>query len=611
MDRDELEGALRRCGFDRRQKGEWTMWLGSRGPDDLEEILPAVRSLASKGGTRGRRHRVVETSGSEAWHVKQFHRGGILAEEGDVFYTDPVRFLAAGVAVVRAGEAEVPTPPLLGIVVHRDDPGYRGFLLTQARSLKPFSAAARAGSSDGFRRAGELLARLHEAGIDHGDYQLKNLHLDAEERLNVVDFDPVRFREPSPWIREWRLHRFARSLAKYGFLNEDRRAFESGYAETASRRGWMGRLQAPVHALKNRLSDLQYRLSGRRFEPIEAEKILVRAPNWVGDAVMSLPSLQLLRDRYPDAILDVVCRPPVADVYRHHEAVRDVFELPGGKAWRLPDALRGGRYSTLLVLPKSFRTGLQAARSGIPRRIGFAAQGRSAFLTDPVTLGDADRRMHHAKLYRRLLGVLGVPPDEDDLPAPRLTLTQAHRRRARDLAGRSPYVVFHPGSAYGPAKRWPTHHFGRLGTRLIQESDLNVVVLGVEDERGLVEEILEELPEGRTRNLAGRTDLEEAMGVMDEAAACVANDSGLMHLSAALGTPTAGLFGSSDPGLTAPLGERTTVLYEGVSCSPCFERTCPLEEDRYRCLNRVEPSAVMKALKPWLDGRDHGGGSSR
>ncbi len=599
MDREAIEDDLERRGFDRRERGSWTFWLSASGGQDPDRLLPRIRSLAEAEGGRGERHGAVELSGAGRGYLKQFHRGGILAEEGDVHYADPVRFLAAGLGVVRAGEAGVPTPPLIGVIAQREAAGYRGFLLTEARALRLFSAAAREGRPGGFRRAGELLARLHEHGVDHGDYQLKNLHLDGEGRLNVVDFDPVRFRAPSAWTREWRIHRFGRSLSKYGFCREDRRAFEAGYEEIASRHVWLGSLQAPVHGIKNRISDLQYRFSGRPFEPLEAEKILIRAPNWVGDAVMSLPTLQRLRDRYPDAVLDVVCRSSVADVYRHHDDVRKVLELNGGKSWRFPDEVQHERYSTLLVIPKSLRTGLQAWRSGIPRRIGFAAQGRSVFFTDPVPLGDADRRMHHARLYVRLLGVLDEG-ENSKLPSPRLTLTDELRRRARELTGED-CVVFHPGSAYGPAKRWPARHFARLGTRLIEETDLDVAVLGVDDERELAEEILADLPPERTRNLAGRTDLSEAMGVLGEASACVANDSGLMHLAAALGTPTVGLFGSSDPELTAPLGDRATVMYEGVSCSPCFEARCPLEEDRYRCLTRIDPAGVFEELAPWLN----------
>lgn len=164
-----------------------------------------------------------------------------------------------------------------------------------------------------------------------------------------------------------------------------------------------------------------------------------------------------------------------------------------------------------------------------------------------------------------------------------------------------PYLCFHPGAAYGPAKRWPADQFAGALQRLLDEQHGTLVAIGIEEERDQAEPILDQLDSDRVVDLIGRTTLSECMGVLAGASGVLANDSGIMHLAAGLGTPTMGVFGSTDPNLTAPCGPRTLVVYEGVSCSPCFERRCPLEEDRYRCLTRIAPGAVADRLVSLID----------
>lgn len=606
MDRNDLRRILERAGFDRLVRKTWTLWLDpsvrDRPEDTVSRLLDEARELEARGGPRGRRHCTFGPGEGAEWFLKQFHHGGVLSGDEDVYYSTPDRFLAACAGALRARKAGVASPRPLGVITREDASGHAGFYLASHQSLHPLSGVARQQGSRLLTRAGETLARLHEAGLDHGDFQVKNLHLDDEDRLNVVDFDPVRFKVPSAWMREWRLHRFRRSLRKYGFQPEDERAFEHGYEvqSVGARREWMGSLQAPFLALKNTASDCRYWWSGRDFAPIDAEKILIRAPNWVGDAVMSLPLIQTLQESYGEATIDVVCRPPVRAVYRHHADVGEVHVLPSDKSWSFPTNVRNARYSTLVVVPKSFRTGLQAMRSGIPRRVGFATQWRSPFLTDRVPLSGEDRTVHHARLYMELLEPLKIT--RRDPPSPRLTVPDSLRRGVSELSGGGDYVAFHPGSAYGPAKRWPAQRYRKLADRIIREYDLHVVVLGVSDERALGEDVLEALPDDKSVNLAGETTLEEALAVLDGARVVVANDSGLMHLAGALGTPTLGLFGSSDPDLTHPLGECTDVLYRDVFCSPCFERRCPLEEKRYHCLTRIGVDDVLDRLGPWIEG---------
>jgi heptosyltransferase-2 len=186
---------------------------------------------------------------------------------------------------------------------------------------------------------------------------------------------------------------------------------------------------------------------------------------------------------------------------------------------------------------------------------------------------------------------------DDVLPEPdRPTIKRFPEENAfddvEDLRPESEYLTVHPGTAYGPAKRWPPDRFGECLLRLVQKTQMNIVALGVEDEREIATEVLEPIEPDDYLNLVGKTTLSEAMQVLNGSQGTIANDSGIMHLSAALGTPTFGLFGSSDPSLTHPVGPATDSIYEDVECSPCFERECPLDQDRYKCLEGIEPARV-------------------
>ncbi len=334
---------------------------------------------------------------------------------------------------------------------------------------------------------------------------------------------------------------------------------------------------------------------GVKMREDNEEKILVRGPNWVGDAVMSLPALQELAERDGRGKVDVVCRGSVASVYRRSPSVRRVWELPG-KTYIYPKEVRERGYTALVVLPKSWRTAIQAWLSGIPRRYGLGTRWRSFLFTDPTPMRGADRQIHHGRLFYRAAGGLIEEPEE--LPAPQMT---AEQEKGEEIVGAGNYMAIHPGAAYGPAKRWPPAKFGRFLNELVKRHELPVVALGVEAERRLADEIFELAGKSvKSVNLAGETSLDECMDVLAGAALVVANDSGLMHLAAGLGTPTVGIFGSSSPQLTSPLGKHTAVVYAGVECSPCFERECPLEEKRYRCLEEIEVADVLTASeKVW------------
>lgn len=296
--------------------------------------------------------------------------------------------------------------------------------------------------------------------------------------------------------------------------------------------------------------------------------IAVRAPNWLGDAVMSLPAIRAL-EAEPGCEIVVIARPSVARVYRDFR----VLESRGSYD---PSVFRASRANTVILMTNSFSTALATRVAGIPRRIGYRMHGRGALLTDALRM--APGPVHQIERYNRLMAPLGVRVNDR-----RPTVTVA-----RAIGESNPRtVVLAPGVKYGSAKRW--NDFDRLGHELVAR-DHHITLLGFRDEcLGF------DFPRGeRVTDLLDRTDLDGAIDVLSKATAVVANDSGIAHLSAALGRPTIVLFGAHDPRLTAPPG---AIVIEGRSdCSPCMLRNCPID---HRCMKSITVEAVLTKLEAW------------
>ncbi len=594
-------------GYDYIQVKDYQILVQENSRSEVENNFSKFREklgqLQDSGG-RGSRHCQFELPGLGSVFLKQYHHGGLLAGEEDTAYRSPRRFLRElkATTLVREGPGKVPPP--LGVITTTSAAGVKGYYFSIALAAQPVSKILRGRKikRDYLREAGQLLARIHRAGIDPLDFHIDNLLVNDDQELYAVDFDPVKFRVPSAKTIAFRLHRFARSLTKNGFSKKRVQSFKAGYeAEWGSflLSFWYA-LQKPFWSLKNRLSDLIYWGKQREISELETEKILVRGPNWIGDVMMSLPLLQRLKEKYPESDLDIVARDSVAAIYQHSPVVRKVWELKE-KTYSYPPEVVKEEYSALVVLPKSWRTGLQAGRSGIPRRFGFATRGRGVFFTDRMALGNKDKEIHHARLFFHAAGKSGGPPPEN-LPEPELEISQAWPEDLRNPPQGVKYMTVHPGAAYGPAKRWPVEQFRDFLLMVLEQVEIAIVALGVESEKELAEELLGDLPAERSLNLAGKTTLRQCMEVLAGSELMVANDSGLMHLAAGLDTPTVGIFGSTSPELTRPLGKAVEVLNEPVDCSPCFQPRCPRERDEYRCLRNISPEQVFNVAKKYLAG---------
>jgi heptosyltransferase-2 len=322
-------------------------------------------------------------------------------------------------------------------------------------------------------------------------------------------------------------------------------------------------------------------------------RILIRLPNWLGDALMARPLLHELARRFPGAERLAVGPRPLLDLL----AVDGAFER--AEAWPPPsgvsrsEALRRMRAfapDLAVVLPPSFSSAWLAWRSGARERIGFAHEARSVLLTRAVRR-PARGEQHLADEYCALL-----EPELGNAPAaPELRLTVESMRRADEIlaalgAGGTRIAVLGPGALYGPAKRWPGERFADLARRL-RAQGLTVLVCGAPAEAEACAAVA--LTAG-VESLAGRTDLQTQAGLCARAALAVCNDSGLAHLAAAVGTPTVALFGSTSSAWSAPRGARVRIVQHAPVCSPCFRRTCRIG---YRCLIAIEVGEVERACR--------------
>jgi heptosyltransferase-2 len=329
-------------------------------------------------------------------------------------------------------------------------------------------------------------------------------------------------------------------------------------------------------------------------------RTLVVAPSWIGDAVLSHPLLVRLREADRAATIDVLAPPWVLAVYRRMPEVSGTIENPFGHgALRLGARRRFARslaaYDRAIVLPNSFKAALVPWHAGIRERVGYRGEMRFGLLNDARRLDTTA-----VPLQVERYAALAQPAGETlrrPLPEPRLVIDAAARdaavaRLALDLA--RPVAVFAPGAEYGPAKRWPAAHFAALGRMLVERGE-QVWLFGSAKDSSIAREIAASIGEHAV-DLTGRTSLDEAIAVLSLAAHVVSNDSGLMHIAAALARPMAAIFGSSSPAYTPPLSAQARVVRLNLACSPCFQRECPLEHAN--CLRLIEPSRVMNALEP-------------
>jgi heptosyltransferase-2 len=326
---------------------------------------------------------------------------------------------------------------------------------------------------------------------------------------------------------------------------------------------------------------------------MEPRKLIVLAPNWLGDAVMALPLIADLRRAWSATRIVVAARKAVAPLFAMVAAVDDTILLEGAAD---ADRLTQSQADAALLLPNSFASAWLARRAQIPERWGFARDLRGALLTRAIP---RPRGYGHQVEYYQALGTaLGVATGP---PLARITVPAGGRSAATALLdehgvrAEHPFVVFAPGAAYGRAKQWPPRRFAELA-RLLRAADIRVVLVGA---KGDVPACLEVASDAPAIDLAGRTDLSTLAGILSQSRAVVANDSGAMHLAAAAGVPVTAIFGPTNERKTGPLraapeAPAPAIVRTDVWCRPCMLRECPID---HRCMTRISAEHVHETLK--------------
>lgn len=341
---------------------------------------------------------------------------------------------------------------------------------------------------------------------------------------------------------------------------------------------------------------------------MKADRVVVIAPNWLGDAVMALPAIADVRRHFAQADLAIAARPPVAPLFAMVQGVDELVMLPGGGGMRAVTgwqadarALQPKSFDVALLLPNSFATALIASNAAIGERWGFATDWRGRLLTRAIARPRGVT--HQAAYYQALTSALGIEA------GPAFAEVRPNAERTRELLvdlGLDPddtFVVFAPGAAYGRAKQWLPERFAELADLVINERGWSVLMVGSNADRAACEEISSRLPATGTRinrliDVSGRTDLSMLAGLLSKARAVVSNDSGAMHLAGAVGARVIAVFGATNEARTSPLrssagAPEPAIVTHEVFCRPCMLRECPID---HRCMRGITARAVFDQL---------------
>jgi lipopolysaccharide heptosyltransferase II len=338
-------------------------------------------------------------------------------------------------------------------------------------------------------------------------------------------------------------------------------------------------------------------------------KILIRATNWIGDAIMASPAVRAIRSR-PDAYVSILARSYVADIYRDQDVADEliIYDHRGKHAGifgreRLVAELRFRGFDVAILLQNAFNAAWLAWRAGIPQRIGYARDGRSLLLTKAIPVPKPGEIPAHEKFYYlELLRRAGWIDSIADEPFIKLDVNEASRAHAADqlasagVRARAVRIAIGAGASYGSAKCWPPSRFAELANQLQAQWDADVILFGAAAETDVSSAIASEMKRAPI-DLTGKTSIADLPALLSQCHVFIGNDSGAMHVAAAVGLPVAAIFGPTDPFGTAPVTPRHIIVRQQPYCSPCFLRRCPID---HRCMTRITTREVEAAVDPWL-----------
>ena len=322
------------------------------------------------------------------------------------------------------------------------------------------------------------------------------------------------------------------------------------------------------------------------------ERIVVRAPNWIGDVVLSLGAVRDLRRNFPAARIEVLARPWVGGLYGAVSEVDGVRTSTGLRADT--DSVRGA-FDAAVLLPNSFASALAVWRAGIEERWGYATDARGPLLTRAGRVSPLLRGRSQVYYYRAMLAAVGLRVSAT--PDASLSCPPEWARRGEELLGDAgPWIGLNPGAFYGTAKRWLPGRYAAVGDTLARRTGARIAIVGGPAERPLGESIASGM-RAPARVLCGETSLPDLAGVLKHLALLVTNDSGPMHVAAALGVPVVAIFGPTDSRETGPIGDAHRIVREPVHCSPCKLRECPID---HRCMKRIGVDRVIAEAQGML-----------
>lgn len=337
------------------------------------------------------------------------------------------------------------------------------------------------------------------------------------------------------------------------------------------------------------------------MESYTPEKIIVRMPNWIGDLVMATPILSDLRKAYPKAHITAMCLAPICDLLREDQDIDELFCFSKGNRFGrrndkrdIVEKLRRGKYDLGILLTYSFSSAWWFWLGNVKRRLGYKGNGRGLLLTDKIPFPKNVHDQHLVETYKMLLEPLGIPVSDTKT---RIFLTDKELSDAKILlqqlgiSSEQILIGINPGAAYGTAKCWLPERFREVTEQLLKLPNIRIIYFGDQASMPLVKEICQALPPA-VINLAGLTSLRELTALIKLCQVLLTNDSGPMHIAAAVGTPLVALFGSTNAVATGPY-KTGVVIHKNVSCSPCYRRVCPID---FRCMKRIETDEVYKKI---------------
>jgi heptosyltransferase-2 len=339
-----------------------------------------------------------------------------------------------------------------------------------------------------------------------------------------------------------------------------------------------------------------------------AANILIRSTNWIGDAVMTLPAVAAVRNTFPRARITILAKPWVAELFELYPDIDEImsFQSPGihdglsGK-WRIAREIRKKQFDAVILLQNAIEAAIIAFLAGIPVRAGYNSDGRGLLLTHSVQRTKAIREVHQTDYYLEMVKALGCRPAGMEFHlrcGQKYDLLAETMLRRHGLAESRLLVGMAPGAAYGPAKKWFPERFASVADKLVDAFSAQIVLFGSSGDNDTAAKVQTQATYPMA-DLTGKTSLKEAMSLMTRCRLFISNDSGLMHVAAALGVPTVAVFGSTNPATTSPPGRKNIIIHKDVACSPCLRPDCPTD---FKCMDLIGVDDVYEAAVRMLGG---------